>query len=109
MSGFDDEENFIAQDFHTLVFDAQMNELEEEEKRRSEEREKALELAKRHNPSSMSLLHIAGLRSQKELDKEQLEKTVADEEKVKQEDRQRKDEEESRLVTRFPAPNITVR
>lgn len=102
----DDEENFIAYDFHTLVYDAQHAELVLEEKRREEEREKARELAQQNNPSAMSLMQIAGLRSQKELDKEAAEKTSQEVAQDKVAEQRRKDEENERLVARFPYPDL---
>jgi hypothetical protein len=105
MSEFDDD-NYVANDFYSLVGDAQLKELREVEKQREIEREKMKQLAEESQSKSMTLMQIAGLRSQKEIDALSLEKNEAEEKRLKDEDTKRKEQEHARLVNQFPPPDL---
>ncbi len=105
MSDFDDED-YIANDFHQLVGAAQLNELREVEKQRDAEREKMKQLAEAQNAKAMTLMQIAGLQSQKELDAAAAEKNAVEEKRSQEEEAKRKETERARLVNKFPPPDL---
>jgi hypothetical protein len=102
----DDEDNFIAPDFHSLVFNAQVNELEAEEKRREAERQRARELAHASQPQARTLMQIIGARTQKEIEQLVEAKTTNEEKRDLEAEKKRKEEEANRLKTMFPPPNL---
>lgn len=106
MSEWDEEDDVIAPDFHQLVFDAQVNELMEEEKRRADERERARQLMLKSQPQARTLIQIVGARTQQEIEKQFEEKMVGEESKDLEAEKKRAAEEEARLVTKFPPPNL---
>lgn len=105
MSEFDDDD-YIAGDFYSLVGSAQLNELREVEKRRDAEREQMRQLAEDQASKSMTLMQIAGMRSQKEIDAATEEKNVVEEKRSRDEETQRKAQEHARLVNQFPPPDL---
>lgn len=108
MNDFDDfdEGNNIAGDFYSIVGQAQFNELEMVEKQREAEREAQRRLAEEQKSQAMTLMQIAGMRSQKEIDALLREKNAKADEQLVQEEQKRKDAERERLVNQFPPPNI---
>lgn len=103
---FDGEDAFVAADFYTIVHDAQMNELEAEEKRLNEERERNRELARQQNPNSMSLMQVVGLRTKKELDRDVESKMEEEEKKSEETIQKEKEEAHARLTNKFPPPIV---
>lgn len=104
MSELDDD--YVADDFYSLVGNAQLNELKEIEKAREEERELQKQLAAKQNPNAMSLMALAGLRSQKELEVLAEQKNADEDKRLQDEQTKRKEMENARLVTKFPPPNL---
>lgn len=106
---FDDysDDDYVAGDFHSLVGLAQYNELVEVEKQREAERKRAQQLREESASKDMTLMQIAGLKSQKEIDKETALKDAADQKRDLAEQQKRKDIEHAKLRDQFPPPNIT--
>jgi len=106
MSGeFDDDE--IADDFYSLVADAQLNELKAVDAQRAYEREEIALLNEHRKEQAMTLMQIAGMKSQKELDRIAAEKHSEEVEQTKNEDRKRKAAENAKLTDQFPPPIIS--
>lgn len=104
MDDFDDDQ--IAGDFHSLVGNAQLNELIEVERRRDAEREAMKQLAEDQKSSALTLMQIAGMRTQKELNALALEKNEVEEKRSRDEELKRKEIENARLVNQFPPPDM---
>lgn len=105
MSDFDDEE--IYGDFYSLVAQSQVNELLAVDKQREQERESMRLLAEKNKQAAMTLMQIAGLKSQKELDQITAEKLDEDVKRSEEENRKRKAAENAKLQDQFPPPTIT--
>jgi phage FluMu protein gp41 len=109
---FASDDDYISDDFGSLIAHAQLNELEEVERQRDQEREAALALARKHNPKfgtvegPTTLMQIAGLQTQKELDVIAAEKNAIEDKKAQQIEKQRKEAEHARLVDPFPPPEL---
>lgn len=105
MSDYDDED-VVAGDFYSLVGSAQLAELIEVERKREHEREamKALEI--KRNSTSMTLMQIAGMKTQKELAALQHEKNAVEEAKSNTEESERKKAENAKLTNAFPPPDL---
>jgi cell division protein FtsB len=103
---FDDynDDDYVASDFHMIVGEAQYNELVKVERQREREREAARALRK---ANEMTLMQIAGLKSQREIDKEDSTKDVAEQQRLQLETVKRKEIENAKLRDQFPHPNIT--
>jgi len=104
MDDFDDDQ--VASDFLSIVGDAQLNELIEVERRRDAEREAMKRLVEEQQSSAMTLMQIAGMRTQKELNALALEKNEAEEKRSRDEEIKRKEIENARLVNQFPPPDL---
>jgi hypothetical protein len=100
-----DEDN-IAGDFFSLVGRAQVAELEEIERLRDKERAAMRALAEEQRSPSMTLMQIAGMRTQKELDALADQKNVQEEQRDHDEELKRKEAERARLVNQFPPPDL---
>lgn len=108
MGEFDDvNEDEISGDFFTLVNQVQFNELEAVEKQREQEREINRELQSRHDAAAMTLIQVAGLKSQKEIDQLLHEKNQADIKRQEADEKKRKDAEHARLIDQFPPPDLS--
>lgn len=101
--GYDDDD-YVATDFHMIVGEAQYNELVEVEKQRERDREAARALRKENE---MTLMQIAGLKSQREIDKELTAKDTVEQQRLQLETMKRKEQENAKLRDQFPHPNIT--
>jgi len=105
MSDLEDE-SYIAGDFYSLIGSAQLNELKQVELAYVAEREEAQQLTQEQNPGAMTLMQIAGLRSQKELDAVAEEKNAVEDKRLADAEVQRKEQENARLQNKFPPPDL---
>jgi hypothetical protein len=105
MSEYDDD-SYVAQDFHSLIGSAQLSELQEVERKRDLEREAMRQLAEDQKSSAMTLMQIAGMRSQKEVDAVAVEKDAAEAKRIQDAEAKRKEQEHARLVNKFPPPDL---
>lgn len=106
MSEFDDDD-FVSNDFYSVVGNAQLNELRAVEKQREIEREKMNELAEDQESKAMTLMQIVGLRTAKELEVAAEEKNVVEDQRMRAEETKRKEQANAQLVNQFPPPNLT--
>lgn len=108
MSDFDEfDDEIVAGDFYSLIGAAQHNELVEVEKQRERDRQAMQELEEKQKSAAMTLMQIAGLKSQKEIDQLLAEKNEADVKRVEEEERKRKALENARLTDQFPPPDLS--
>lgn len=105
MSEFEDD-TYVAGDFYSLIGNAQLSEMIEVEKQRDIEREERQQLAEAQTPNAMTLMQIAGLRTQKELEAAAEEKNAVEDKRSKEAETQRKEQEHARLHNPFPPPDL---
>ena len=100
----EDDEYAVSPDFNTVIMTAQYNELVAYEKEREKLRDRERELYEASQPKARTLMQIAGMRSQRELDAELAAKQQREEDQSAQREKAIKAEEQNRLVSRFPPP-----
>ena len=106
MDDFGDDDDYIAGDFHSLVGQAQFNELEEVERQREKERAAARRLAEEQKSNAMTLMQIAGMKSAREIEQLAKEKETRYIASSEAEEQKRKEAERARLNAPFPPPDL---
>lgn len=101
-----EDDDFVSNDFYSLIGGAQLNELREAERQREIEREARQQLAQQQDPKAMTLTALAGMRSKKEIDALAEEKNALEDKRMQTEEQKRKEQEHARLVNKFPPPDL---
>lgn len=101
---YDDGEQYIAEDFYSIVGSAQRNELEKVEKERAQQRQAQLDAMKENN--DLTLLQAIGLKTQKDIEVLTQDRTVREEKRSEEDEQKRKEAERVRLEAKYPPPDL---